>query len=58
LIKKKNFWIMFLFYLANLIVVLLAIAFWVDNTFVKILLAVYLMFISGLFSYSNRKKKK
>lgn len=58
MIKKKNFWIMFLFYLANLIVVLLAIAFWVDNTFVKILLAVYLMFISGLFSYSNRKKKK
>jgi len=49
---------MFLFYLVNLIAVLLAIAFWVDNTFVKILLAIYLMFISGLFSYSNRKKKK
>ncbi|MBN2504081.1 MAG: hypothetical protein JXB20_01935 [Bacilli bacterium] len=56
--SKKKFWIFLGFYVANVILVVLAIGYWIDNKFVEILIAIYLLLITGFFSYANRRKKQ
>jgi len=56
--KKLKFWVFLSFYLLNILIVVLTIAYWTDNRFVEILLAVYLMVLSGFFTYAIRRKRK
>ena len=56
--KKRKFWAFLSFYIINILVVVLTIAFWTDNRFVEILLAIYLMVLSGFFTYAIRRKRK
>jgi hypothetical protein len=55
-VNKRKFWLFLGFYLLNLIGVGLAIGLWITNPTVKIMLAFYLMLITGFFSYATRKK--
>ncbi|NLZ61410.1 MAG: hypothetical protein GX904_01285 [Acholeplasmataceae bacterium] len=55
--KKTKFWLFLCYYLLNLFLVVLTIIFWTDNTFLKIVLSIYLLTLTGFFSYANRKKR-
>ncbi|MDD3113059.1 MAG: hypothetical protein PHP61_02345 [Candidatus Izemoplasmatales bacterium] len=55
--NKRKFWVFLSFYLINLIVVGLVIGLWITNRTIEILLALYLLLLTGFFSYSTRKKR-
>ncbi len=54
----KNKLVALLFSFINLVVVLLLIAFVIENTFVKILLGIYVIIFSSAVSFLNREKPK
>ncbi len=55
--KKTKFWLFLGFYLLNCLFVCLWIAYWTENIMVEVLLAVYLLILTGFFSYANRKRR-
>lgn len=55
--KHKFLWFT-IFYIANLFGVAALIFFVIDNTFVNILLAGYVLLLTGIFSYQLNKKQR
>ncbi|MDD3130154.1 MAG: hypothetical protein PHF05_08170 [Candidatus Izemoplasmatales bacterium] len=53
--SKKTF-VYLVVYLSNIALVVFLIGFVLENTFVKILLAIYLLVFSSVFTYVTRKK--
>lgn len=54
-LSKKTF-VYLVVYLSNIALVVFLIGFVLENTFVKILLAIYLLVFSSVFTYVTRKK--
>lgn len=55
--KRKFMWFT-IFYIGNLLGIAALILFVIDNTFVNILLALYVLFLTGIFSYQLNKKQR
>jgi len=54
--KRKFLWFT-IFYIANFLGVIAIIFFVSDNTFLNILLACYVLFLTGIYSYQLNKKQ-
>ena len=55
--KHKFIWFT-VFYICNLLGIAALILFVIGNTFVNILLALYVLFLTGIYSYQLNKKQR
>lgn len=56
--KKIQFWVFFGFYILNLIAIVLIIWLLKPNPDVNIVLSIYLLILTGFFSYATSHHKK